>query len=292
MRKIIKIKVILFFFILLFPGVYADNNIFKIHFIDIGEGDAILIQTPHNKNILIDTGNIVNGVLLSKYLQKNKVKSIDYLILTHPHLDHIGGLFTVAQIFKIRKFFDNGDSLKETEGCEDIYFWYEKIVRDKKYRYKRLKKGDILSLDGVKIKILWPPYRNYSRNYNTNSIVMMVSIGRFRCLLTGDLNMAGERELMKFNNNLSADILKVGHHGAKDTASRKFLKSVSPQISIISVDKNNRRNYPSPMTLKRLREEDIKTFITGRDGNIIVYINRQGKFKIRIKEMDYNRILR
>ena len=275
-KRIRKNWILLIFIIYAFS---SQTQNLKIHFLDVGEGDSILIQTPKGKTVLVDTGNLITGFKVVKYLQKNDIQDLDYLILTHPHLDHIGGTFLILQMINVKKIYDNGQDLSQLIELFDIYRWYEQLVREND-SYRVLKSGDKFLVDGVKFKVIWPPYPFVFSDFNANSLVIMVEYKKFRCLLSGDLTELGENELLKSGIDIKADILKVAHHGSKDAISKGFLKAVSPDISIISVNKDNIRGYPSEKVLKRLKNLGIKIYRTDLNGNIIIIVEDSGRYSV------------
>lgn len=280
MRKIYIL--LIFILLILYPiSTFGDVKNLRIHFLDVGEGDSILIETPEGENILVDTGNLISGYKVVKYLKQNKIQTLDYLILTHPDLDHIGGAFFILQMLKVKNIYDNGQNL--LDNYSNIYRWYEELVRKDK-NYKTLKAKDALYIGDVTLKVLWPPQSFFSSDFNTNSLVIMLKYEKFRCLLTGDLTIIGEREILKEKIDLKADVLKVGHHGANDANSEEFLMAVAPRIAILSVNRVNIRGYPAEEVISRLRKLGIQLYRTDEDGDIILSIcpSKYKEFKIRI----------
>ena len=218
-----------------------------------------------------------------RYLEKNNIYELDHLIFTHPHLDHIGGAFFVLPIIGAENTYDNGEDLSKIAKSEDIYRWYIDLVR-KSNKYSVLEDGDSLSLGGVELKILWPPKSFDFSNFNVNSLVIMVRYKSFRCLLAGDLTAPAEAELLKKESLLEADILKVGHHGCDDAGSEEFLKTISPKISVISVDRDNIRGYPSSELLMRLEKLETRVYRTDQDGDIIIRVGGKGEITVEINK--------
>lgn len=256
---------------------YADN--LKIHFIDVGEGEATLIQTPAGKNVLVDTGNVITGVKVVQYLLANDAYELDYLILTHPHLDHMGGAFFVLQMMEVKNIFDNGEDLSDISQSNDMYRWYEQFVRSRN-NYSVLQASDSFIVDEVLFDVLWPFGATYLANFNTNSIVVMVKYKEFKSILMADADISVEEGLLEIENDLDVNLIKVGHHGANDASSQAFLSKVSPEISVISIDEENIRGYPSSKVLERLEEAGSKIYTTYKDGTIIVEVGENGEFVI------------
>lgn len=269
-------KLILIFFFIGCAACFAQDDGIKIHFIDVGEGEAILIQA-RDENALVDTGNILNGYKLAGYLKENNVKAIDHLIITHPHLDHMAGVFFIMPKFTVKRTYDNGSGL--TNSDNSLFSYYEKIFRSKE-NYRVLKEGDVIKLGELTLAVIWPPAKSLSGDFNYNSLVIMLNYKNFRCLLTGDINNAAETELLKRKINLGADVLKVAHHGANDATSRDFIKRVRPKFAIISVDNNNKRGYPAESVLDLLEAQNIKTYRTDKNGSVLIEVNNKGDYTL------------
>lgn len=268
----------LFVFFLFSSSVFADQQL-EIHFIDVGEGDSVLVETPKGEIVLIDTGNLISGHKLAEYLKKNKVEKIDHLIFTHPHLDHIGGSFFIVQEFQIDNIYDNGEDLSSLAKEQDAYRWYEDLVREDK-RYRVLMAGNQLLAGEVSFKVLWPWELSVESDFNTNSLVVMIKYKDFRCLLMADATIEVERELLKKREALRADILKVGHHGSYDASSFEFLKAIFPQVAIVSVDNDNIRGYPSQDVLSRLEKMGVSIYRTDLAGTIVLRVNSKEDFDL------------
>ena len=273
---------ILLFVILGFTpfAVFCQERSLRINFIDVGEGEAILIETPESKNILVDSGNIISGFSVLEYLKSKNIHRLDYFILTHPHLDHIGGAFFLLQALDVESICDNGQDLSGVSKSKDIYRYYNKLVRNNE-KYSNLKAGDKIEVGGVSLGIKWPVEPPVLADFNVNSLVIMLEYNDFCCLLAGDLTIAGEKELLSIGNNLKAEVFKIGHHGSKDANSKEFLKEVSPSVSIISIDKHNRRGYPSKQVLNRLKKIGSKIYKTAEFGNITISVNKDGSYSIK-----------
>lgn len=247
---------------------FGADNCLKIHFIDVGEGDSVLIETPEGQTILADGGNLITGFKVVEYLRGNNVRKIDHLIFTHPHFDHIGGAFFILQMLQVGNIYDNGEYLDKSV---DIYRWYDILVRKNK-NYTTLKVNKTLPLGSVTLNVLWPAQSGINSDFNANSMVLMCKYDKFRCLLTGDLTVDGEKKLLEQGVNLKADVLKIGHHGAADANCADFLKNIAPKIAILSVDTANIRGYPDSELDDRIENLGIRMYRTDRDGNIILNI--------------------
>lgn len=251
----------------------------KVHFLATKEGEAIIIQTAGTVT-LVDTASILDGMRLLDYLKSHRIKSLDYLIITHPHPDHFGGVFFILPRFKIKRgIYDNGQSL-EGINRQDVYRWYEKIFCSRP-DYRILKSGDTITLEkDVVLKVIWPNSTNTFADFNANSLVMMLEAKGLRILLTGDADMKAEAEIIRKGINLKTDILKVGHHGADDATSEEFLKLLSPKTAIICPGKANPNGYPSSMILDRLKINSISVYRTDMKGDILLKIYKNATFRV------------
>jgi competence protein ComEC len=248
-----------------------------IYFIDVGQGDSILIITPHKKNtILIDTGGKINYKTekwkktnkeynltkdtLIPFMRKIGITKIDYLILTHGDYDHAGESIRLNKNIKIKNTYIN-------KGSENTL---EKKIKNKKiipFKNLKLNNLDIYSLND---KIY--------NNENDNSIVLLIKINKTKILLMGDASKKTEEDILNTYNINKIDILKVGHHGSKTSTSENLLKRINPKINIISSGQNNKFGHPHKETLEKLKKYG-KTFNTAENGTIQININNNIKIK-------------
>jgi competence protein ComEC len=239
------------------------NGELAVHFIDVGLGDCTFITLPDGKNILIDAGSPAAGPIIVGHLKSLGVKQIDHLILTHPHDDHIGGIFSLLSEFNVNNFYDNGFS----NFSSAIYGDYIELVREKLPKYNILQAGESLIFDNMKIDVinpLLPP----TGNVNNDSIVLRLIYGEIKILLAGDLGALGERRLININTELISQILKASHHGDNDASSADFLERVKPEIAIITVSTINKYARPHQGVIRRLKDAGAKIYRTDQNGHI------------------------
>lgn len=253
---------------------FAQEEV-KLHFINVGEGEAILVQAK-NENILIDTGGLLSGYKLLDYLDENKVKNIKYLIITHLHPDHISGAFFILPKIEVQGIYDNGQPLNEND---DLQRWYKQAARSKQ-NYHILKKGDSLKLNQINLTVL-SPVQAGDGPLNENSLVIMLNYNNFSCLFTADIDNMIEAQLLKDKANLKANILKISHHGYRDATTREFLEAVSPEIAIISTGPSSKMIAPSSDVLDLLKSRGIKIYRTDKDGDIEIIVQENGDFVIK-----------
>jgi|Deesub1362A_J573_1020465.scaffolds.fasta_scaffold00317_41 competence protein ComEC len=262
----IIIKFILFVLCLsLIPIPSVPSSPLYIHFIDIGDGDSTLIITPSGENILIDTGSPLSVNRLIKYLRSLGIERIDHLILTHPHYDHIGGLFGLIPRLQVGKLYDSG----LCNLGDDMYRDYVSVVRQDLSRYRLLQAGESLDIGDVRIDVI-NPILPPTGDPNTDSIALRLTYGEMKVLFTGDMTSVAERRLLKLGVDLRSQVIKLAHHGENDTTSKEFLMAVKPEYAIISVSRSDIYARPHPALITRLEEAGVKVFRTDQDGTIIL----------------------
>lgn len=270
-NKIFKILTSIFIVIIFILFFNLNNNAnFKnkmiIHYIDVGQGDCILIQV-NNKNLLIDSGPSTNRKDLLNYLKKINIKKFDYIIATHPHDDHIGNMDTIIKRYDVGEFYS-----PKVITSSDTFDSLLSALVDKNLKINVLKKGtnQINLGKNANLKVLSPKKDFTSDNLNNYSPIIKINFLNNSFLFTGDAETSDENLVLFENNDLKADVLKVGHHGSSTSTSLDFLNSVDPSVAIISVGKNNSYGHPSQKVLSLLDESNIKTLRTDISGNIIV----------------------
>lgn len=236
-----------------------------LHFIDVSEGDCILIQMPDNKNILVDTGNLSVGYKIERYLKSKNIPQLDCIIVTHMHPDHVGGIFSILPRCRTDIIYYNGYRPQKNE----FFFELINLAEDLNIQLKILNAGNKLLFGEVTLDVL-SPIKPLSGDMNADSIVLKIIFRKISFLLTGDLNINGEKRLIEAGCILKSDVLKVGHHGAEDTNSEEFMDKVMPKLAVLSVGKNNRFGYPSDAVIERFKTKKIPLYRTDIDGTIII----------------------
>lgn len=263
-----KIKVYFSLLVIIFILFSPCMASLRVHFINVGEGDSILIQMPKSKNILVDTGNLSAGYKVEKYLKSKKISQLESIIITHVHPDHVGGIFYILPQIKTKLIYYNGYN---PQGYE-FFLELENLAKDFSTPMRILKAGDQLFYREIRIEVL-SPKSPLSGDMNRDSIVLKIILGKVSFLLTGDLNHSGEKGLIEEGVNLKSDVLKIGHHGAEDSSSEEFINKVNPRVAILSVGKDNRYGYPSSVVIERFKIKDIPIYRTDFDGTIIIQTN-------------------
>lgn len=233
----------------------------KVHFIDVGQGDSTLI-TCGDHSMLIDTGDDSKGTTIQNYLKKQKVENLDYLILTHPDADHIGGAPVIITKFNINKVF-----MSDYEKDNKTYQKLIQALDNKQLKYSTPKVGSQYFLGTAKITIL-APNAEYD-NPNDSSIALSIQNGNNKFLFTGDASESAEEDIVKNNDDISADVYKAGHHGSKYSTSKFFFKAVNPKYAVISCGEDNSYGHPHAETLNTFRTNGVSVYRTDEDGTII-----------------------
>lgn len=247
-----------------------NNRDFKIIFIDVGQGDATLIQTPLGKNIVIDTGAKNDlGKNLSQYIPDDR-RVIDLLILTHPDLDHIGGTMSVLNEFQVRKFMHSG-----LLAGIPLYGVIADAISEKNIPVFEASAGQQITVEPhVSIDIYSPHENIESFDANEYSIVTHVHYGEHSFLITGDASKLIESDITEtYGEFISADILKVGHHGSQTSTLDSFVEMVNPQYAVISAGCDNRFGHPHPKVLTTLFQNSIEILETCSEGDIVFHSN-------------------
>ncbi len=235
----------------------------QVHFIDVGQADGILI-TQGNHNMLIDAGTNEAAEIVVDYLNENKINDLDYVIGTHPHEDHIGGLDNIIKGFNITTLF-LPKVTSNTKTFKDVV----KSASNKNLKLTVPKVGSKYKLGKATFEILAPNSESYD-SINNYSIVIKLTYGKNKFLFTGDAETISENEILSNGADIRADLLKVGHHGSYTSTSDNFLQAINPKYAVICVGKDNKYNHPVKSVMERLKKNNIDVYRTDELGNIIV----------------------
>ncbi|MDT0049435.1 ComEC/Rec2 family competence protein [Listeria cossartiae subsp. cayugensis] len=236
----------------------------KVHFIDVGQGDAIYIKAPSGEDILIDAGNKGKGKIVVNYLKKLKVKDIDIMIASHSDADNIGGLPEVMNSIKVKSLYAP-NSTNTTAAYKD----FVNTAKKKKLTIKTAKAGVKLPVKGVNAQFVGPVKTYGKTDRNNWSAVLHVAYKKNTFLFTGDAQTKAETDMIKAKKTLRADVLKVSTQGSKTATSQAFVNVVKPKYAIISVGKNG-YGHPTSQTVSRLTKAKAKVYRTDRNKTIVV----------------------
>lgn len=282
----------------------------QVHMLDVGQGDAILIISPEGKSVLIDAGDTGRGKIALEAMGRYNVKQLDYFIATHAHADHIGGADEVLNAIKVLNVIDSGVVPPSHSSNEDAnangnkntktrppgkstelpttkaYLDFLDAVKKNGSQYSKAVLGQKVDLGGGALLTVLAPIEPFftkdqlragGNEPNANSIVLRLDYGEFSMLLTGDAETQTEERMINKGESLEAKILKVGHHGSKYATSQDFLKTVKPEVAIISDAENNRYGHPSQSALDRLKAAGVKIYRTDLNGEITILTNGKAK---------------
>lgn len=237
-----------------------------VHLIDVGQGDSILIKTPHDKIILIDGGPPEAGKTVVDYLQNQHIHTIDLMITTHPHIDHIGGLPEVMENFPVKRILDSGRI-----HATLTYAKYINQIRKQKIPMTIAEANTYIELDpllSIKILNAHHPFKNN----NQSSIALQISYDEINFLFLGDIEAEQERKIAQ-SNDIDADFLKVAHHGSKTSSSLSFLQQVEPQVALLTYSKNNRYGHPVQQVIENLQKTKAQIYSTAVFGHVTIHTN-------------------
>jgi competence protein ComEC len=241
-------------------SIINDTQLTIIVF-DVGQADCIYIHTPQDENILVDAANNSDGQEISNQLYNLGVNHIDYLFLTHPHADHIGGADDIIENFDIGEIY-----MPKVYHSTQTYTHVLNAAKTKGIKIQAAKPRSI-SLNACTINMLAPIKESYD-DLNAYSIVFKLTYKDFDMLFTGDIPQAEEKELLDYD--LKADVLKVAHHGSNNSNSEDFIKAVGCRYAVISVGEDNSYQHPHEEVLSLLEKYHIKYFRTDLQGDIII----------------------
>lgn len=241
---------------------YASGEL-KVHFLDVGQADCILIQSE-GKNMLVDAGNNDDSEFIISYLKEQGVETLDYVIGTHAHEDHIGSMDDVIADFKIGELF-LPDQTYETKSYTDVLLaadTYDVDVIHPHFKEKH-------NLGKARFIFIMPSADKEYTDINDSSLGIRISNGAHSFLMCGDASKEMESEFLDSRIYLRSNVYKVSHHGSSDANSAAFLKAVDPDFAVISCGKDNDYGHPHKRTLKRLKKIDALVFRTDKQGTIL-----------------------
>lgn len=281
-KKLLAIIIILVmsFFGVTFSDIVDDGEL-QLTMIDVGQADSFLL-IQGDEVALIDCGTRSSGDDVVKYLKEHEITKIDYLFGTHPHDDHMGGMYDVITNVEIGKVI-----IPKVRANQVTSAWYIKLMDELKnggtdeampnyggYDVEYATLGTEYKLGDATLKIIGPMEETYS-NVNNYSTVLKVTYGQMDVIMSGDAETKVEKQILEAGENIDAEILKVGHHGSDTSTSDEFLNAISPDYALISTEVGNKFEHPIKTTMDKLKEQNIDVYRTDENGTVVVIITKK-----------------
>lgn len=239
------------------PSEYQE---LKVHFLDVGQGDSCFIELPNQETMLIDAGGSEYGDSIVTYIYGQGYDTLDYIVATHPHADHIGGMADVLNTFNIKNFYATAFTTT-TQTYERML----NAVESGGAKVHEVRAGSVI-LDEPQLLVEVVAPKTLGDDSNNNSVVIKLTYGENKFLFTGDAEKSEEDDIW---TNIKCNVLKVGHHGSATSSSANFLKKVDPKYAVISCGMGNKYGHPSDEILERLNSRNIEVFRTDLQGTIV-----------------------
>lgn len=244
----------------------------RVTFLDVGQGDAAVIESPGGKIILVDTGGVSHESgddegrrTVAPFLRSRGINRIDMILLSHPHLDHIGGAATLLTLFPVGLLMDNGQDADKPPVATILT-----AAQTHHIAYRAARRGQIIELgDGAVLRVLAPTEAETHGSVNNGSMVLRLEYKQTAFVFTGDAELDEEDDMVTDKMPLACDALKVGHHGSDSSTTPEFLAEAHPHFAIVSVGKHNLYGHPRPDILERLSASGAKTYRTDENGAVI-----------------------
>ena len=271
MKKIIKLlsgSILITLILSAVVFVSNQNQNLKVYFFDVGQGDGILIRTPSHQNIVIDGGP--DNSFIAKLGQALPFydRTIDLMVLTHPHDDNLFGLVEVLKRYRVKQVLSTG-----VLHTTDAYLEWLSVIQDNKINFKTARAGQTFMFAEVSLRVIYP-FNDLSQRpfdeLNDSSVVTQLIYDQAKWLFMGDLEEAGEEEIMATSPvELKSNVLKVGHHGSETSSAEKFLRAVQASYAVISVGAENKFGHPSRRIIHRLERLGAQILRTDVLGDIV-----------------------
>ncbi len=241
--------------------IAPGENCMAVHFLDVGQGDCSIIQLPDGKNIIIDAGEPASEKDIIEYAEKLGIVRFDYVIATHLHSDHIGGLGAIVEMYEIGEIYMPG-----VEASTKVYENLMNCINEKGSKVTRAGAGmTMIDEAGLRAEFVAPVSEKYAE-MNNYSLVLLLSYGDMDFLFTGDAEKLSEKEIRE---DIDSEVLKVGHHGADTSSAQEFVDRVTPEYSVISVGEGNSYGHPDAETVERLENAESVIYRTDKHGDIV-----------------------
>lgn len=244
--------------------INLEGNLLKVNYIDVGQGDSIFIELPNQQTMLIDAGERNQDKKVISYIDNLGYSKIDYVVGTHPHTDHIGGLESIIKKYDIGKIY-----MPKKSSNSKTFVSLLNAIKDKNLKINTAKSGvDIINEDNLDVSLI-APTKEYNDSNNSSAVVKITYINR--CFLfMGDAEIESERSI---TDNIECDVVKIGHHGSDTSSSDTFVKKTKARYAVISVGKNNIYKHPYESTIKKWESIGAEVLRTDELGDIVISTN-------------------
>ncbi len=275
-------------------GPSSMNAKLRIDFVNVGQGDAILVRTPRGRSYLIDGGmnvpstqaNRENRDLVQNYLRTKRLRRLDGIVVTHNHNDHLGGIIPVLRLFRVDRIWDCG-----SPSNTQTYKEYADLCEKKRIPREPAKAGDVLDWGpDLFVMVLHPAAVNKSQEFsemNNMSVTLLVRYGKVTTLLCGDIETAAEQEVARYGDALKAQIVKIPHHGSDTSINTYFWNFVKPLTGIIQVGRDNPFGHPKIEALDLYRKLNVDLKRTDTNGSVRLEVGGENERDYSI-EVDRN----
>jgi competence protein ComEC len=261
----------------------ASGGGVEIHAIDVGQGDAFAIRTPRGHWLLVDAGPVsgrfdAGRSTVAPYLLDRGAARIEAVILTHPHLDHIGGVLAIWRMFDVGPVLDPA-----VAAGQEYYADVLEEARRRRIRWIAARAGREIRIDDLTLRILAPTDSLLDGSIDPNdfSVVFRLEYGRFAALFLGDAPRAVENRLVaEHGASIAADLIKVGHHGSRTSTGDSLLDVVRPRLAMVSVGRRNRYGHPNPAVIQRLQQRGVQIVRTDESGSMIIRARADGTLQL------------
>lgn len=247
-------------------AVFAETaGMLTVSFLDVGQGDAIFIESPSGHQLLVDAGPGISVLRELGSVMGSTDRTVDVVVATHPDADHIGGFPEIFKRYEVSAVIDNG-AFHDT----NLYEQYNASIEKEHAQYIQARRGQVIDFgDGAYVRVLFPDRELGAESGNDGSVVLQVVYGETEVLLSGDAGKSVESHMVVLENKLlQSDVLKVGHHGSRTSSLQTFVATVAPTFSIISAECNSRYGHPHPETMEILKELSKEILTTCEEGTI------------------------
>lgn len=245
------------------PNTEVAEGELSVWFLDVGQGDSGLIRFPNGETMLIDAGESDAAPEILEVIEGEKIEKLDYVIATHPHADHIGGMEQVLKSVEAEQCF-----LPDKPAKSKTYQNLMEYLEEEKIKVETVKAGKrILDGNGFQVDVVAPLRSDYG-NVNDVSVVLRLQYGDKSFLFTGDAQKEAERDILLSGVNIQANVLKVGHHGSDTSSTRGFIRQIAPQYAVISCGEGNSYGHPKPITIETLMAFSVRVYRTDLDGTV------------------------